>query len=161
MSTSTEKRRIILDGKHILNLAIAVLALLLAGCAENVTKEVAKSIDKSEKKVIELNKSPENKTRVKKITDLIALTKKSLEKREINKAFILSRRIEYFIEGIVKEEENRNNALIQLREAKELYENAKKTGAEIKCQDTMLKAKAEIKNAIVLNKAIPENIIKP
>ncbi|OGF47279.1 MAG: hypothetical protein A2231_05030 [Candidatus Firestonebacteria bacterium RIFOXYA2_FULL_40_8] len=147
MRVSERKYGIFFKSKHILNLIIISHILLSAGCSQNVTKEVNKSIAKSEKKVMELEKDPENGKRVEKLTNLIALAKEALKKRETNKALILSRKTEYFIEGIDKEEENRNNALAQLREAKELYERAKNKGAKNKCKDTMLKAKEEIKSS--------------
>lgn len=147
MRTTIKECGIFFKTGHILNVMVIALIFLFAGCSQNGKREVIESIRKSEKKIMELEKGPEDEKRVKKLTNLITLAKEALEKREINKALMLSRRTEIFIDEIAKEEENRNNALVLLREAKDLYERAKKSGANTKSKDTMLKAKAEIKSS--------------
>src|SRR3989339_2234868 len=79
-----------------------VLFGLLTGCAQNkdvvkdkdVLKEAATVIEKTEKKIEELKKLPENDKIVKKMTEDINSAKEALDKGDVNKSLEISKKTE-------------------------------------------------------------------
>lgn len=134
---------------------LSLLVVLIAGCAQNkdiikdkdTIREAATVIEKTEKKIEELKKLPENEILVKKMTEDIDSAKKALDKGDVRKSLEITRKTEEAADEKMKEQEIKRNAMKQLSEAKELYENAVKNGAEMKCKDIIAAAKADLDKA--------------
>ena len=132
-----------------------ILFGLITGCAQNkdivkdkdAFKEAATVIEKTEKKIEELKKLPENDKIVKKMTEDINSAKEALDKGDVSKSLEISKKTEEAADEKLREQEIKRNAMKQLAEAKDLYESAVKSGGEMKCKDIIAAAKTDLDKA--------------